>query len=44
VRKESLSRSGFQVVDEGLKAQWSPGEVSQKKCREYGRGLAAKLG
>jgi len=36
---DSLSKSGFDVVDEGLKIMWNPDEKNIKQCIEYGKKL-----
>ena len=38
-----LEKSGFQIVDEGLKVMWNPDEVSIKNCIEYGEKLSELL-
>ena len=35
-----LEKSGFHIVDEGLKVMWNPDEVNIKKCIEYGEKLS----
>lgn len=35
-----LEKSGFQVVDEGLKVMWNPDEKSIKKCIGYGKKIS----
>ena len=40
---DSLRLAGFTVVDDGLKALWSPTEKARRQCCEYGRKLAASL-
>ncbi len=37
---EILTKSGFQIVDEGLKVMWNPDEESIKRCAEYGEELS----
>jgi anaerobic nitric oxide reductase flavorubredoxin len=36
---DSLAKSGFDVVDEGLKIMWNPDEKNIKQCIEYGKKL-----
>ena len=38
-----LAKSGFQVVDEGLKVMWNPDEENIKRCIEYGKKLSELL-
>lgn len=38
-----LAKSGFQVVDEGLKVMWNPDEENIKQCIEYGKKLSELL-
>ena len=38
-----LSKSGFQIVDEGLKVMWNPDEESIVKCFEYGKEIFGKF-
>ena len=40
---DSLSTSGFHVVDEGLKMMWHPDEKNIKQCIEYGKKLFERL-
>jgi len=40
---EILGKSGFQVVDEGLKVMWNPNEEDIKKCVKYGEELSELL-
>lgn len=37
---EHLKQSGFEVLDEGLKAMWNPDDEAIKKCLELGKKLA----
>jgi flavorubredoxin len=39
----ALKESGFELVDEGLKAMWNPDDESLTKCVEYGKRFAADL-
>jgi len=43
VLSEHLEKSGFQLVDEGLKVMWNPDDVGLKQCFEFGRKLAGLL-
>jgi flavorubredoxin len=40
---ERLNESGFEIVDEGLRLNWSPDEESKRSCREYGRTFVQSL-
>ena len=37
---DALDKSGFQLVDEGLKVMWNPDEESIVQCIEYGKKLS----
>ncbi len=43
VMSTRLAEAGFDVVDEGLRLTWAPGEESRRLCNEYGRDFAGKL-
>lgn len=40
---EILKSSGFDVVDDGIRAIWNPDEDILKTCREYGKEFAKKV-
>ena len=40
---DSLTSSGFEVVDEGYRAMWNPDENALKAAYEYGKAFAAKI-
>lgn len=40
---EKLRESGFDVIDDGIKALWNPDEESIDKCVEFGKNFAAKI-
>lgn len=40
---ETLKASGFEVVDDGIKALWNPDDENTTKCFEYGKQLAGKV-
>jgi flavorubredoxin len=40
---EKLRDSGFNVVDDGIKAQWNPDEDSIDKCIAFGKNFATKI-
>lgn len=37
---EELKKSGFEIVDDGIKAMWTPDEENIKKCIEFGENIA----
>jgi len=43
VLAEHLEKSGFQLVDEGLKVLWNPDEAGLKQCYEFGQKLSGQL-
>ena len=40
---ERLEKSGFDIIDQGLKMTWAPDEESKLACREYGKAFVAGL-
>jgi len=38
-----LKESGFEVIDEGLRAMWNPDDESISKCVEFGKRFAADV-
>ena len=40
---DALEKSGFNVVDDGLKILWNPDEESIKRCIEYGKKVSELL-
>ncbi|MDX9745133.1 MAG: anaerobic nitric oxide reductase flavorubredoxin [Syntrophales bacterium] len=40
---EHLEKSGFQLVDEGLKVLWNPDEAGMEQCFDFGKKLAGQL-
>jgi len=40
---DSLEKSGFEIVDEGLKVNWDPDDENLKKCIEYGKNISEQL-
>jgi len=40
---ETLKVSGFEVVDDGIRALWNPDDEHTTKCFEYGKQLAGKV-
>ena len=40
VIKEHLEKSGFSVINDGIRAMWNPNDESLEKCVEFGREIA----
>ncbi len=40
VIKEHLEKSGFSVINDGIRALWNPDDKSLEKCVEFGREIA----
>jgi len=40
---DRLNESGFEIVDKGLRLNWSPDEESKRSCQEYGRTFVQSL-
>ena len=40
VIKEHLEKSGFSIINDGIRALWNPDDVSLEKCVEFGREIA----
>ncbi|MBA7513180.1 Anaerobic nitric oxide reductase flavorubredoxin [subsurface metagenome] len=40
VIKEHLEKSGFSVINDGIRAMWNPDDESIEKCVEFGREIA----
>ena len=40
---EGLEKAGFELVSEGLRAEWNPDDEALLKCREFGREIAAGI-
>jgi flavorubredoxin len=40
---ETLKASGFELVDDGIRALWNPDDENTTKCFEYGKQLAGKV-
>ena len=38
--KEHLERSGFSIINDGIRVLWNPDEESLEKCVEFGRDIA----
>ncbi|SCG84190.1 Anaerobic nitric oxide reductase flavorubredoxin FlRd [Proteiniborus sp. DW1] len=40
---EELKKAGFEVVNDGIRAQWNPNEEAKTKAREFGKEFASML-
>ena len=40
---EYLEKSGFTLVNEGLRCSWQPDEGKLAECRDYGRNFGGSL-
>jgi flavorubredoxin len=40
---EGLQQAGFAVVNEGIRAMWTPGEEMKLQCSEFGAGFVEQL-
>ena len=40
---EHLAAAGFNIVDEGIRAQWNPDAAALAACEEYGKAFVSKL-
>jgi len=40
VIKEHLEKSGFSVINDGIRALWNPDDESIEKCVEFGKEIA----
>ncbi len=40
---EHLAAAGFNIVDEGIRAQWNPDAAALTACEEYGKAFVSKL-
>lgn len=41
--REELGKAGFEIINEGIKELWSPGEDGLDRCREFGRNVLGKI-
>jgi anaerobic nitric oxide reductase flavorubredoxin len=39
---EGLQKAGFELINEGVKAEWNPDEQALGKCLDFGKEIAAK--
>ncbi|MBQ5401753.1 MAG: flavodoxin domain-containing protein, partial [Bacteroidales bacterium] len=40
---EHLAAAGFNIVDEGIRAQWNPDAAALTACEQYGKAFVSKL-
>jgi flavorubredoxin len=40
---ELLSKAGFELISEGIKALWTPDSDAEKACIEFGRKFASDI-
>ena len=40
---EELKKAGFEVLNEGIRAEWTPDGKMEKKCIEFGEDVARKI-
>lgn len=40
---EELKKSGFELINDGIREQWKPDKEGLERCREYGKSIAAKI-
>ena len=40
---EELKKAGFEVLNEGIRAEWTPDGEMEKKCIEFGEDVARKI-
>ncbi|MHA1728415.1 MAG: anaerobic nitric oxide reductase flavorubredoxin [Promethearchaeota archaeon] len=43
VLKELLEKSGFSIINDGIRALWNPDDESLEKCVEFGKEIAKNL-
>ncbi len=43
ILSEQLTKAGFELMNDGLKAMWQPGDVELTQALEYGKKIAGKL-
>ncbi len=43
ILSEHLAKAGFELVNDGLKAMWQPGDAEMTQAFEYGKEMAGKL-
>ncbi|KMT21162.1 anaerobic nitric oxide reductase flavorubredoxin [Clostridium cylindrosporum] len=40
---EELTKAGLEVVNEGIREEWIPGEAGLDRCRDFGRNFGEKI-
>ena len=40
---DELKKSGFEILDEGIRSEWTPGAEMQNKCIQFGENMAKML-
>ncbi|URZ04294.1 anaerobic nitric oxide reductase flavorubredoxin [Clostridium felsineum] len=40
---EELSKAGFEIINEGIKELWNPGEDGLNRCRDFGKNVIGKI-
>ncbi len=43
VLTDHLEKSGFSIINDGIRAKWNPDDESIEKCAEYGKEIAGKI-
>ena len=43
VLTEDLEKSGFSIINDGIRAMWNPDDESIDKCIEFGKEIAEKI-
>ena len=43
ILKDHLEKSGFSIINEGIRAMWNPDDESIAKCIEFGREIARQI-
>jgi anaerobic nitric oxide reductase flavorubredoxin len=39
---EGLQKAGFELLNDGIRAEWNPGDKALKECQDFGKEVAAK--
>ncbi|URZ07491.1 anaerobic nitric oxide reductase flavorubredoxin [Clostridium felsineum] len=40
---EELNKAGFEIINEGIKELWNPGEDGLNRCRDFGKNVIGKI-
>lgn len=40
---KELQESGFEIIDQGIKELWDPGDEALKRCSDYGKSFAGSI-